>query len=359
MEFGLSQEQELLGDSVRRFLDDAAPLDAVRAYADGGSDARIWSGLTELGVAGLLVPESAGGIGLSCLDAVVVAQALGRAVAPGPFLGSAVMAPLAITLAGCAEEDDWAELLGALAAGETRVGVGVGEVVGARAGAGVRAHEGSLSGRALFVIDADADHYLVADRDRALHLVAADADRLQRTPLTTVDRTRRTVELVMENTPARTLTTDPAVCARVIDTGRVMLAADTLGAAQAMLEMAVTYAGEREQFNRPIATFQAVKHMCAEMAADIEPCVSLVWYAGHALDEEPEEAPLVACHAKSLLGDVGKAVAKTATEVHGGMGFTDLVGLHYWFKRIGWNRQLLGGPERVREEAARLQGLVA
>ena len=140
---------------------------------------------------------------------------------------------------------------------------------------------------------------------------------------------------------------------------RVMLAADTLGAAQNMLNQAVSYAGQREQFNRPIATFQAVKHMCAEMAAELEPCRAFVWYAAHALNTLPAEARLTACHLKAHLAEVGQFVARTATEVHGGMGFTDLVGLHYWFKRIGFNRQMLGTPERLREEAARLQGLVA
>jgi alkylation response protein AidB-like acyl-CoA dehydrogenase len=359
MEFGLSEQQTLLADSVRRYLADAVDLDTVRGYADGGDDAAIWSGLVDLGVAGLLVPESAGGLELGALDAVVVAECLGAAVAPGPFLGTAVLAPTAIRAAGRADEAPFAELLAAIATGGARVGVAVSEAVGARAGAGVRAHDGALSGRALFALDADADHWIVADGERGLHLVAADAERLTRTPLATVDRTRRTVELVLENTPATPLSTDPAVCAAVVRTARVMLAADTLGAARHMLVAAVAYAGEREQFGRPIATFQAVKHLCAEMAAELEPCVSLVWYAGHALDAEPEEAPLVACHAKALLGDVGRFVAKTSTEVHGGMGFTDLLGLHYWFKRIDWNRQMLGTPVLVREEAARLQGLVA
>jgi alkylation response protein AidB-like acyl-CoA dehydrogenase len=125
-----------------------------------------------------------------------------------------------------------------------------------------------------------------------------------------------------------------------------------------MIDRAVAYAKEREQFNRPIASFQAVKHLCAEMVAELEPCRAMIWYAGHALDELPDEAHLIACHAKAHLAEVGKFVAKTATEVHGGMGFTDLLGLHYWFKRIGFDRQMLGAPELVREEAAREQGLV-
>ncbi len=124
-----------------------------------------------------------------------------------------------------------------------------------------------------------------------------------------------------------------------------------------MLEKAVAYAKERRQFGRVIGSFQAVKHMCAEMAAELEPCRSLVWYAAYAFDAVPADASLMAAHAKSLTSEVGRFVARTSTEVHGGMGITDLLGLHFWFKRIGLNRQLLGGPERVREIAARMQGL--
>jgi alkylation response protein AidB-like acyl-CoA dehydrogenase len=123
-----------------------------------------------------------------------------------------------------------------------------------------------------------------------------------------------------------------------------------------MIEKAVDYAGQREQFGRVIGSFQAVKHMCAEMAARHEPCRSLVWYAAHAFDTAPDEAPLMVCHAKSHTGEVHRFVARTSTEVHGGMGFTDLLGLHFWFKRIGFDRQILGGPEKVRAEAAAMQG---
>jgi alkylation response protein AidB-like acyl-CoA dehydrogenase len=123
-----------------------------------------------------------------------------------------------------------------------------------------------------------------------------------------------------------------------------------------MIEQAVAYAQMREQFSRPIGSFQAVKHLCAEMAAELEPARSLVWYAAYALGEGLEDASAAAAHAKAHLGEVGRFVARTATEVHGGMGFTDRLGLHYWFKRLGLDRQLLGGPERVRALAASLQG---
>jgi alkylation response protein AidB-like acyl-CoA dehydrogenase len=189
--------------------------------------------------------------------------------------------------------------------------------------------------------------------------VASDARGLERIALATIDRTRPVGELRLRDTPSDPLPrSSAAALTKVLDAGRVVLAADTLGAAQAMLEQAVAYAKEREQFGRKIGSFQAVKHLCAEMAAALEPCRALVWYAGFAQDALPAEAHLNACHAKAHLAEVGKFVAKTATEVHGGMGFTDLLGLHYWFKRIGFNRQLLGTPERLRDEAARAQALI-
>jgi alkylation response protein AidB-like acyl-CoA dehydrogenase len=251
----------------------------------------------------------------------------------------------------------WLPLLAAIATGSARIGVAFGEAVGARAGAGISATGNKLNGKSIFVLDSTANQYLVATNDRHLYLVSRE--QLKVSNLSTVDRTRSTCELIFDNVPGQLVSKDSAVFIRALDAGRVAIAADTLGAAQNMLDQSVAYAKQREQFNRPIASFQAVKHMCAEMVANLEPCRSMVWYAAHALDHIPEEARLTACHTKAHLAEVGKAVAKTATEVHGGMGFTDLLGLHYWFKRIGFNRQVLGAPELVREEAARIQGLAA
>ena len=353
MDFGLSEEQALLQDSVNRCLDGNAALDAVRRVAAGeDTDAPIWSALCEIGAGALLVPEEHGGVGLHPLDAALVAECLGNHCTPSPFLGSAVLGPLALALAG--DRDD---RLARLAGGELRIGVALGEAVAARADAGIRAEDGRLSGKALFVLDPDADEFLVADSHRRLYLAPAAAAR-QRAQQT-IDRTRPTCELTFDGAPAELLSDDPGHLGRLIDTGRVMLAADTLGAAQNMLDQAVAYAGERRQFNRPIGSFQAVKHLCAEMAASLEPCRAMVWYAAHALSELPAEAHLTACHTKAHVAEVGTFVARKATEVHGGMGFTDLLGLHYWFKRIGFNRQMLGAPELVREEAARAQQLIA
>ena len=362
----LSEEQRMLQESVVGYLESECPLDRVRKAADGGETIAndVSDGLGELGVPGIVVPEAYGGVGLGFLEAALVAEALGGAIAPVPYAATSIMAPVALLAGGSdSQRDEW---LPKIASGETIVAVGVNEQVGRRESEGIRCSQGvsngTLSGKAMFVLEGmEANAYLIADSSGALHMVAGDAQGLERTKLKTIDRTRSVVEISLNATPAEVLantTSSREPLLATIDAGRLMLAADTLGAAQAMLDQSVAYAQERRQFNRPIGSFQAVKHMCAEMAAELEPCRSLVWYAAHSVRAIPEEARLMICHAKAHLSEVGRFVARTATEVHGGMGFTDLLGLHYWFKRIGFNRQLLGAPELVREEAARVQGLV-
>jgi alkylation response protein AidB-like acyl-CoA dehydrogenase len=237
--------------------------------------------------------------------------------------------------------------------------VGLSEYVGAREDAGIEFSDGKLSGRCLFLIDGkDADAYLLANKSGELFIVDSASSGISVTELTTVDKTRTSIELVLDKVDAEILpgSNDKKVIEKVLDAGRLMLAADTVGAAQVMLDKSVAYSLERKQFGRLIGSFQAVKHMCAEMAAELEPCHSMIWHAAHCQDNVPEEARLMACQTKAHISEVGKQISKTATEVHGGMGFTDELGLHYWFKRIGLNRQLLGSPELIREEAGKLQG---
>ncbi|MBV1876545.1 MAG: acyl-CoA/acyl-ACP dehydrogenase [Pseudomonadales bacterium] len=360
MEFALSEEQRLLQDSICRYLESECNLDRVREAAENNvtQQAEVWQGLSELGIQGIIIPEEQAGVGLGFLDAALVAEALGRSVAPVPFIGSSIMAPVALMAAG--SDDQKEAWLPKIAAGDVVFGVGVTEQIAQRETTGIKSDGGKLTGKAMFVIDGvDANMLIIADDDGALYLVDVNAAGVTRQNLKTIDKTRAVAEIVLEGAAAEVLPgsqNDREPLLKTIDAGRLMLAADTLGAADIMLEKAVAYAKERKQFDRVIGSFQAVKHMCAEMATELEPCRSLIWYAAHAVYDIPDEARLLTCHSKAHLSEVGRFVAKTSTEVHGGMGFTDLLGLHYWFKRIGLDRQLLGAPELIREQAAAVQG---
>jgi alkylation response protein AidB-like acyl-CoA dehydrogenase len=364
LDFALSEEQRLLDDTVRRFLAERLPIGRVRELRDAGQgfDAGVWKGLAELGVVGCLVPEPFGGAGLGVLDAAVIATALGHGAWPLPFLGPCVMAPLLLgALGSSAQQQRW---LPRLAAGEACIAVAAAERVERRQEAGVRMAGGRLEGLALFVVDGVGAEAYVIPCGEDLWWVPAGAPGLEVLPLPTLDATRSLAELrLLAVEPAERLgpagEAGPAL-AHAIDVARVLLAADLLGCCDRALAAAVAYAMQRQQFERPIASFQAVKHLCAEMAAAIEPARALVWYAAHAFDtadaSRDEPPAVLAALVKAHLAEVATSVLRSATEVHGGIGFTDACDLQFWFKRVALGRQLLGGPALLRAHAAQLQG---
>ncbi len=359
MRFGLSEEQKLFDNSLRSFLASRLPVEALRRLAEPGNgfDADLWHGLGELGLHGILTAEDYGGAGLGVLDAALAAEALGYHAAPSPFMASVVMAVKAFDAAGEALRRDW---LPGIATGEVRIGVGLGAISGQTGRSAIEIRDGQLSGALDGVLDGSAaTHFLAYLPDGRAVLVDAAADGLTVSARRTVDRTRPLLDLTFSTVPALAVigtANSTAAAVRVRDAGRVMLAADMLGAAQNMLDRAVAYAKERAQFGRVIGSFQGVKYMCADMASMLEPCRAMVWYAAYAQDGIPEEAASTANHAKAHLAEVSREVARLATEVHGGMGFTDLLGLHFQFKRITFDRQVLGGPEQCRRDAAAAQG---
>lgn len=363
MEFALTDEQRMLDDSLRGYLARELPLETLKLMAKEtrGFSEPHWQALSELGLPGLMIAAELGGSGLGLLDAAVAAEALGYHAAPVAFAGPAVMAPLAIqTMASAEQQTDWLPLM---AAGRMRVAVAFAGGTGQTGAAEVSLQDGKLDGRIEGTVDvAGATHVLVALPDGRAALAPLSDAGVQATLKPTLDKTRPLADISFSGAAATLLdaSNDPAAAVRAVrDAGRVMLAADTLGASQAMLDKAVAYAKERVQFGRVIASFQAVKHMAAEMAAELEPCRALVWFAAHAHDAIPEEAHVAACHAKAHLAEVGRDVQTKATEMHGGMGFTELMGLELWFKRISLDRHVLGGPERCRHEAAVAQGWIA
>lgn len=362
MEFALSDEQRMLESALRGYLAEHIAMDRRRAIAAAGEghDATLWNEIVAQGISGLLVPERFGGSGLGILDAAVAAESLGYHATPGAFAASLVMAPVALQAAG--NEAQQAEWLPAIATGKVRIAVGFAGSIGQTGTSNVTLSGHTLHGRLQGVIDGGgATHVLVSLPDGRAALTAIDAAGVAANLVPSLDRTRPLLDVTFNGATCSLLNAanDPAAARqRLLNAGRIMLAADTLGAAQAMFDQAVAYAKERVQFNRVIGSFQGVKHTLADMVTSLEPCRSLVWYAAHAQDALPDEAQLAALQAKAHVDDVGRDVARLATEVHGGMGFTDLLGLHYWWKRVDTNRQLLGSPEQIRHQAAVVQGWI-
>ncbi len=358
MDFGLSEDQRLLEQSVRSFLNQQVPIDRVRELREHECviDRKIWRALAELGVTGILIAEEHGGSGLNLLDAALVSEAIGAASTPTPFLSSAIMTAVGLAEVGREQTHAW---LKGIATGEIMFGTAITEAFSKREGAGVSSANGTLSGKSMMASDVcTADFILVVCDGDKLAVVRRDAPGISVTKLVTIDKTRCTTEVQFDNVTCEAVFDG---CSQAIDrmlqAGRIALAADTLGCCETMVEMAVEYAKERKQFNRVIGSFQAVKHMCAEMIAEIEPARSLMWYAAHSFDAAPDEAPLMACHSLAHIAEIGRDIASIATQVHGGTGWTDEQNVHFWFKRIANARHLLGGPELLRNRAAEVQGL--
>ncbi len=356
MDFGLSEDQVLLEETVRGFLTETVPIERVRALRDDDCpvNSEIWKSIAELGMAGILVPEDQGGSDLSLLDASIVSESLGRAVTPTPFLSSSVIATVALKSVESPKSAEW---LTGIASGDLIMGTAFTELFSRREGAGVSVANGRLEGKAMMALDACvSDLILIAIDEDTLAVVRRDSAGVETTRLATTDSTRCTAEVVFSGAiPEAIIYGSANAISRALDAGRIVLAADTLGACEVMIEQSVRYAGERKQFGRLIGSFQAVKHMCSEMIAELEPARSLLWYAAHSFDASPEETPLMACHVLSHISEIGREIASVSTQVHGGIGWTDEQNLHFWFKRIGVARHLLGGPEFLRERAAGLQ----
>ena len=243
MYFGLSEDQIMLQDSVRRFLETQSELEQVRVYAEG-DDAlvgRLHNGLMELGVPLVLIPEAQGGLGMGVLEAALIQEMLGRFVTPSAFTPAYGMAVAGLNVgANTDQRNVW---LGRIAGGDVVMGVGVTEAIGAREGAGLTVSAEAVSGRASFVMGAEsATHFLLTAGD-ALVIVDRAADGVVETELTTIDKTRKTIMLDLENVTCEVLEglAQPAI-ESMINVGRVLLAADSFGAAEMMLQKAVAYA---------------------------------------------------------------------------------------------------------------------
>ena len=369
--FAFTDEHAELRATVRRFLADRSPESEVRRLmeTEPGYDPAVWAVMAnQLGLQGLCVPERFGGLGSGLVEVQIVCEEMGRALLCAPFLSSAVLATAALLATG--DEDACARHLPGLADGSIIATLAVTEESGSwRAddvattavvdGTGFR-----LTGEKLFVLDGVvADLLLVVARTEhgpGLFAVSASADGLRREPMATLDATRKQARITFTGTPATLVGTDGGAAeplAAALDVGAAALAAEQAGGARRVLEMAVGYAKVREQFGRPIGSFQAIKHKCADMLLEVESATSAAYAAGWAVDEQSAETGVLACLAKACCSEAYYHCAAENIQVHGGIGFTWEHPAHLYFKRAKSTEVLLGSPRYHRELLAQRLGI--
>ncbi|MHA6628626.1 acyl-CoA dehydrogenase family protein [Pseudonocardia sichuanensis] len=350
-EYLFSEEQQDLRSAVRQFCADRFDEATVRRLMDSdtGHDPALWARLGgELGVLGLAVPEDRGGAGGGIVDQAIVAEEFGAALVPGPVLGTVGLAIPALVAAG------GEELLPALVAGERTGALAVPADALTATDPTVTADGHRLTGEVAQVVDGAADVLLVPARTRdGLALYATDGG--ERTPLSTLDRTRRQARVRFDATPARLLATgadaERAVTA-ALHVGGALLAAEQVGGAQRMLDLTVAYAGTRLQFGRPIGSFQAVKHRCADMFVLVEHARSAAQHAAWALQDGSDDADLAVGIAQATCSEAYQRVTSDAVQLHGGIGFTWEHPAHLYLKRAVSDAALLGGAAAHRERIA-------
>ncbi|MCU1462811.1 MAG: putative acyl-CoA dehydrogenase [Acidimicrobiales bacterium] len=371
MNFAFSEEQEELRKTVRSFLEGKSPSAEVRRLMDTteGYDPAVWKQMGEqLGLQGLAIPEEYGGSGYTYVELGVVLEEMGRALLCAPYFATVALATNAILHSG----DDAAkkELLPGIASGETIATLAFTEDSGRWDAEGItlqatKSGDGyTLDGHKMFVLDGHtADLIVVAGRTPegiSLFTVAGDAAGLTRTPLSTMDQTRKQARLEFAGTPAKLLGSEGKgwdTLNRVLDLAAVALAAEQVGGAQKVLEMSVEYAKVRVQFGRPIGSFQAIKHKCADMLLEVESAKSAAYYAMWAASELNDELPTVASLAKAYCSDAYFHAAAENIQIHGGIGFTWEHDAHLYFKRAKSSELFLGDPTYHRELLAQRIGI--
>jgi alkylation response protein AidB-like acyl-CoA dehydrogenase len=378
MDIGFSEEQELLRDTARKFLDSECDTRFVRRMmaTETAITPEFWNSLAENGWLGITYPEEDGGAGLGLLDLVVLMEEIGRAVMPGPFPATVLLGGAAIAEAGAAaQRREW---LPRIASGKAKATLAWTEpnarwdAAAITAGAREAAGGFLLSGSKMFVPDAHlADVLVVAARSRdgstmedgvSLFLVPRDTAGVEVRLLPSIDETRKTCEVRFDNAvlPAAALLGELhrgwAPLARVVDKAAVALSAEMCGAAQRVLDITVDYAKMRTTFGKPIGSYQAVKHKCADMLIDIENAKSLTYYAAWAVDEADPDAVMAVSMAKAAASDAGRKVCAAGIQLHGGIGMTWEHDLHLYLKRAKADEVALGDATWHRERIARLMG---
>jgi alkylation response protein AidB-like acyl-CoA dehydrogenase len=375
MDFGFSEEQELLRAEVRKLLDARSPLEQVRKTMETGPgyEPDLWRELAELGWLGLTIPEAYGGAGLGWVDLVVLLQETGRSLFPSPLI-STTLAASAILATGSEEQKQrW---LPSLADG-TRIGtLALVEASDSLAPTGIALLgkvDGDafvLTGQKKFVADAGAANlFVVAFRtgsgpqDLTLGVIDAGAPGVKASHWATIDATKRLGTLSLEGAriPKSAILGEPnrgwPAIERLFDLGAIAVTAELTGAADAAHSITTQYAKDRIQFGNPIGKYQGVKHPLAEMYVDLESTKSLLYYAAWAVAESPSEVPRSASLAKAYGTDAFTRIGIDGVQLHGAVGYTAEYDIQLYLKRAKWARPAFGDSDYHYERVARLGGL--
>jgi alkylation response protein AidB-like acyl-CoA dehydrogenase len=375
MDFGFNEEQGMLRKLAHDFLAKEAPMPTVRRMMedDLGYSVETWRKMSELGWMGLIFPQELGGTGLCILDLVVVLEEMGRALMPGPFFSTVMLGGSSLLEGG--NDAQKTRYLTPLIAGELKATLAVAEAGGAWDAAAVTATATAdaggflLNGIKRFVPDAHvADLILVAARTEpskggegvSLFAVDVPKDGVTVTTLETLDQTRKLCDVKLDQVrvgPDSLLGprgAGSAILQRVLDRAKVALCAEMCGGAERVLEMSVEYAKVRVQFDRPIGSFQAIQHKCANMLSLVEGAKAATYYGAWAVSNDVPEASLAAAMAKSYASDAYRVVTGEAIQIHGGIGFTWEHDLQLYFRRAKASELTFGDGTFHRARVAEL-----
>jgi alkylation response protein AidB-like acyl-CoA dehydrogenase len=355
MEFGLSESQEFLKDSARKFFAGECPSAEMRRLmeTDTAYDASLWSKLTEQGYTGIIFPETHGGVGLGKVELMLLMEEAGRALLPGPFFSTVVLAGSVLeAVVNPAHKEKY---LAPICRGEVRATVAL---VDAGASWNPRdvqlsANNGNLTGEKFFVTDAAIADFIVVVARNGVFVVDSNSQRLKISPMSGMDLTRKLYKVEFSNTPAEQIGGTTGL-PRAFDIATAALAAELVGGMQRILDTTVEYAKTRKQFGKPIGMFQAVQHQCADMYLETESSRSAVYYAGWALEENSPDTATAVSIAKMYASDAARTVGNRGIQIHGGMGFTWENDLHLYYRRAKASETAFGDATFHRERIARL-----
>ncbi len=369
MDFAFNEDQEELRRYVRQWLDEKSPSETVRGLmvTDGGHSVDLWAEIAEMGWQAMAIPEEYGGAGFGFLELAVILEEHGRSLFTAPFFSSAVLASHALLVGGTDSQKK--RLLPGIAAGETTATVAASDsnghlTVDGTDTSAVRDNDGwILSGSKRFVLDGHTADvlFVTADTGDDVSVFVVDGGAVEATVLPTMDQTRKQAEVVLggvrvDDSDRFEIGAD-TVLATLDRYASAALAIESVGAAQRCLDMSVEYAKDRRQFNRPIGSFQSIKHKCASMLVELEAARSAAYYATWAVSEGSDDADQAVSIAKAYCTDAFYHCAAENIQIHGGIGFTWEHDAHLYFKRAKSSQLMFGSPQSHRTRLAALIGL--